>query len=63
MTLFGSDFTMTERPLNKNAVRALDRQIAYHERGTGAPILYSMAIRRPPISGATACPRLRGEAA
>jgi haloalkane dehalogenase len=31
---------MTEQPLEKKAVRALGRQMAYHERGTGAPILF-----------------------
>lgn len=31
---------MTDRPLEKKAVNALGRLIAYHERGTGAPILF-----------------------
>lgn len=31
---------MTDRPLEKKAVNALGRQMAYHERGTGAPILF-----------------------
>ncbi len=31
---------MTEQPLEKNAVSATGRQMAYHERGTGAPILF-----------------------
>src|SRR5713101_1888109 len=31
---------MTEQPLEKKAVRALGRTMAYHARGTGAPILF-----------------------
>jgi haloalkane dehalogenase len=31
---------MTEQPLEKKTVRALGRRMAYHERGTGAPILF-----------------------
>jgi haloalkane dehalogenase len=31
---------MTERPLEKRMVRALNRCMAYHERGTGVPILF-----------------------
>jgi haloalkane dehalogenase len=31
---------MTEQPLGKTTVKALDSHIAYHERGEGAPILF-----------------------
>lgn len=31
---------MTEQPLKKRMVRALDLHMAYHERGTGTPILF-----------------------
>jgi haloalkane dehalogenase len=31
---------MTEQPLEKKTVRVLGRQMAYHERGPGAPILF-----------------------
>jgi haloalkane dehalogenase len=31
---------MIEQPLEKKAVTALGREMAYHERGTGAPILF-----------------------
>jgi haloalkane dehalogenase len=31
---------MTEQPLTKKAVDVLDARMAYHERGTGAPILF-----------------------
>ena len=31
---------MTEQPLRKKMASALGRRMAYHERGTGAPILF-----------------------
>src|ERR1700754_4922819 len=39
-TPLGREFTMTEQPLAKKAVRVLGHQMAYHDRGSGAPILF-----------------------
>ena len=47
---------MTEQPLSKKFVDVLGHRMAYHERGDGAPILFSGDTLFPGGPGATKFP-------